>query len=159
MTKKMTELATLLIEKGTKEKNMKTEYATKELNTFYKQMRKVEIAPLGDRQLARSKFETDLRYLSNGESQSGFNVLLTRILWLIDGNYGYGSYIKTKKALENKRMNRSAWLFQTIAALEWQCPPAMAREVYNRLSATHKDELSGLLHSLIAYWENEQPEA
>jgi hypothetical protein len=68
-----------------------------------------------------------------------------RIGWLLDDNYGYGSWIEARKVAQNTRMNRVVWLAQVIAALEWQCPAGKAREIYKALPLDVRERIDELI--------------
>jgi len=53
--------------------------------------------------------------------------------WLLEGCYGFGSYVTAKDVIRNNRMNRHAWLFIAVSALEYRVPSEMACRVWNKL--------------------------
>lgn len=113
------------------------DYDMNERIRFNKQLRDVESAPLAERQEARTAWAQALR--------EDPKMIADRIGWLIDGSYGFGSYQAANDVIRNKRMNRTAWLGQTIAALEWQCPSNFAREAWNKLTKAEQDNLTALI--------------
>lgn len=107
----------------------------------------------------RAQFHTDLRRAERGspaevkEAAREFlghmredpELIGERIGWLLDGNYGYGSYATAQEIIKNKRMNREAWLLQTVAALEWMVPQRYAIAAWKKLSSTEKEKLSSAI--------------
>lgn len=100
------------------------QYEHNEARHFYAQLTAVEKAPLSDRQEARAEFRKRLENnLSHFEGA---------VCNLIAGNYGYGPYAYFKRL--SKRFNRRAWLFVTVAAIEYGVSNKFAREVWKTLS-------------------------
>lgn len=82
-----------------------------------------------------------------------------RISWLIDGSYGYGSYRQAWQVLDKKRMNRSAWLVQTIGALEWHVVPRRVAHLWHQLTQAQKDALNKAVEKeILEAEEGEHPE-
>lgn len=104
---------------------MKSTYEQRERDAFQKQIHAVESAPLNREDAS----ELD-NYLRTNPA-----LILERIVWLIQGCYGKGSYDATREVLQNKRMNRPAWLFQTISALEFGVKSSKARKLWNSLDS------------------------
>lgn len=114
-------------------------YDMNERIRFNKELRDVDSAPLTERQEARAAWLDALR----NEPQ----IIAERIGWLIEGSYGFGSYQIAREVIQNKRMNRSAWLGITISALEWNCPSNFAREAWNKLDKNQQDNLTALINA------------
>lgn len=104
---------------------------------FNDQLRDVEAAPLAERQEARAEWADALTTTPE--------TIAERIGWLIDGSYGFGAYQLAQDVIRNKRMNRTAWLGLTIAALEWQCPSNFARQAWNKLDKPQQDKITALI--------------
>lgn len=107
---------------------------------FNSQIRRVESAPLTERQEARADWQEALKDPA---------LVCERIEWLLDGNYGYGSYEEATTTIHNKRMNRPAWLGQVIAALEWQCPNNFARQAWNKLTTDEQENITAMINKVI----------
>jgi len=101
------------------------EYLAREAATFRSDLVRVESAPLADRREARAAWGESLRTQSE--------LIGERVAWLLDGLYGKGAYDAAREVAGNPRMNRVAWLGQTIAALEWQCASREARAEWKAL--------------------------
>jgi hypothetical protein len=109
------------------------EYESREIATFHADLKRVEKAPLNERKEDAKEF---------AEAMASDPALVAeRIGWLLDGNYGYGSYVKSREVVRSK-MNAPAWLTQVIGALEWRSPFAMTRANWNKLSSHQKAELA-----------------
>ena len=112
-----------------------TTYEATERNAFLKQIREIETSPLNKE--AATEFDNILR--------TNVDLLIQRIDWLIQGCYGKGSYDATNEVLRNKRMNRHAWLFQTIAAIEFGVKASKARSLWNALDTDTQRHINHLL--------------
>jgi hypothetical protein len=110
------------------------QYEQNERIAFHKKLSEVESASLAVRKAAGKEFAV---YLLEYPA-----TVVERISWLLDGNYGFGSHKTACEVVRNKRMNRHAWLVQTIAALEWGCPGRFAREAWTKLPETKKEALA-----------------
>ena len=110
-------------------------YEISERNAFNAQINAINADPI-DQESAR-EFDSILR--------NDCTLVTTRIDWLIQGCYGKGSYDVTREVIMNKRMNRHAWLFQTIAALEFNVKASKARAIWNALD---KDTQSTINYDL-----------
>lgn len=102
--------------------------------SFNRQMAHAEKAPLEERRAAGIEWAQALK-----ESPE---IVVERIEWLIDGNYGWESYEIAREVIRNKRMNRPAWLGQTIANLEWNCPSDRARAGWNKLTPQEQESIT-----------------
>ena len=98
----------------------------RERGRYVADLERVAGLPLVDRQENRETFRRDC--------ETSPALVCERIGWLLNGSYGYGSHAAARQVL-GSRMNKRAWLFVTIAALEWQVPNGFARQVWNGLSA------------------------
>ena len=118
-------------------------YEMNELRQFHKQLEYVEKAPLSERKEACREFhEAMVKYPE---------LVGERIGWLLDGNYGFGSYQAAHRIVKSPRMNRVAALTQIIAALEWQCPNAMARAAWKKLSKAEQAHLDKVIRHEIEH--------
>jgi len=120
---------------------MYSEYEARELEAFYSTIRKVENAPLTDRQEARK----ELTYSLIHEPEE----IIERIKWLLNGSCGYGSYVKAWEVARNTRMNRTAWFGTTIAAIEWLCPAAFAQAAWKKLTVANREALNAAIRAAV----------
>lgn len=74
-----------------------------------------------------------------------------RIGWLINGSYGKGSYDQTWQVIGRPRMNREAWLVQTIGALEYRLPATVVIAEWKKLTAAEKKKLDTAVKGEIKY--------
>jgi hypothetical protein len=106
-------------------------------------MMDAERGSLRQRQEARAEFAKDM---------AGDPALVAeRVGWLLQGNYGKGSYDAAREVARNKRMNRAAWMTMTIGALEWHCPRAFTAAAYNKMTEAQKQRLNHLIEKEISY--------
>lgn len=119
---------------------MTQNYDYRARDEFAKQISNVEKQSLTDRQEARVNWV---------EAMKNPSLVADRVSWLIDGSYGYGSYIMAREVVQNKRMNRVAWLAITIAALEWNCPSDFARGAWNRLSKDEQNAVNQVIKDVL----------
>jgi len=108
------------------------EHEHREALLFRKEMAASEKGSLAERREAAAEFYEAMALDPK--------LVAERIGWLIDGNYGYGSYKATERVLAS-RMNKEAWLVQTIGALEWQVPPRMTVQIWKKLTAAQRERL------------------
>lgn len=113
------------------------QYEVREHQKFLEDLNQFNDAPLKDRQEARADLANDMRNCPD--------LIAERVSWLLNGSYGFGSYAVSKVVAQNKRMNRAAWMVQTIAALEWQCPQSFAIVAFKGLDAKQQDRLNDLV--------------
>ena len=123
------------------------EYERRERQMFHAQLREVETAPLADRREARKEFADALETP---------DLVAERVAWLLDGNYGKGSYDAAREVLRRSRMNQVAWFTTTIAALEWRCPAKFAAEAWKKLAPAKKALLQKLVEGEIRDAEMEE---
>ena len=116
------------------------EYEYQERIRFNKQIRDVESAPLSERREARDNWV---------EAMKSPVMISERVDWLIDGSYGYGSYIAAREVVMNKRMNRVAWFAQVLAALEYGCPANFARSAWNLLYEHEQKAVNAAIGAVI----------
>lgn len=73
------------------------------------------------------------------------DLVAERIGWLLNGSYGYGSYVAALEVARNKRMNRAAWLTNVIAALEWGCDARYVAKVWSGLTPEVQEAFNALV--------------
>ena len=107
------------------------EYEAREAQEFQRQLREADKNP---------SRRVDAKYF--GEQLAAEPELIAeRIGWILNGSYGWGAMKAAERVVANARMNRHAWLVQTIAALEWQCPQRSAIAAWKRLTPEEKKAL------------------
>lgn len=107
---------------------METEqqYLAQERADLARKLQEIERAPLAERREARTEWAKALRDPA---------LIRQRVEWLMDGCYGKGAYDRAHEIVKSSaRNNKTAQLGILIAALEWQCPSAFAREAWNGLT-------------------------
>jgi hypothetical protein len=127
------------------------EYEARERAQFRQQLADVDRQSLSNRQAARDEWSAAMITTPA--------LVAERISWLLSGSYGRGSYTAALDVMAAPRMNHAAWLGQTIAALEWNCPPAFARQAYVKLTAAQRAKLDTAIADIIAEWRTEQAES
>ena len=104
---------------------MSYEASMYELQQFRKKMEEVEKLPLAERKENAKEWFKDL--------SDNYMMIAERVGWLLQGNYGGGSFGSACRVLASPRMNQVAWCAITIANLEWRCPAKMAIESWKKL--------------------------
>ena len=127
-------------------------YETREIIRAKRELDKLNSIPLQHKREAKQEFYNDLT--------SSPSLIVERISWLLDGNYGFGHYLICKDWLSrSKRFNVNACLFQSIAALEWQCPQRQANQVYNMLTSEQQKQLNLMITTVIQQHKEDNEEA
>lgn len=126
---------------------MYEQYLEQEILKFKRETRALKDQPLEDRKENGENF-TD--YLNNHLGR-----VIESIEWVIQGNYGQGAYLEALRVLKNKRCNRRAWLFNTVAALEWRVDTLRACKVWNALTPETQEKINNELDKVIEEWEAE----
>lgn len=118
-------------------------YEQEELRRFHGEMMERERRPLLDRRDAKENLRNTLATIE------GVQDFLQTVSWIINGSYGAGAYLAFRRL--TKRMNRRAWLFNTAACLEYDCPIKFSCATWHNLSTdlqTHINlELDNLLQA------------
>ena len=108
------------------------------------------------RNLVGLNFTRDERTENNREMFSHLcdnpALVAERIGWLIDGNYGYGAY-QAWREIANSRMNKPAWLLQTIAALEWRVNARDLNKLWHKLSTDQQEKINHYIGLAIKAYE------
>lgn len=97
------------------------QYIANEIRRFHLEMVEKEKLPLEDRKLSRKLLTESL---NDPKTLPHF---IQSVSWLINGSYGQGAYYAFRRL--TRRMNRRAWLFNTVACLEYSCPFKFSCEV------------------------------
>ncbi len=123
-------------------------YEANEMKMFHKQLDALEHAPLAERKAAAAEWADALR--------NHPQTIAERIGWLLNGDYGYGSYVQARRIASSPRMNRVAALSGLVAALEWMTPSSMAVGEWKKLTAAQKARVKRLIESGIKAWERSE---
>jgi hypothetical protein len=113
-----------------------------ELMQFRKQMEEVEKLPLAERKANALEWYKDL--------SDNYKMIAERVGWLLQGNYGGGSYGSACRVLASPRMNQVAWCAITIANLEWRCPAKMAIMAWKKLPVETRYQVNEAIRREIA---------
>lgn len=130
--------------KGVQALPTETEYHAQERARFHADIMRVERAPLVERRAARTEW---MGALHDPE------MIGERVGWMLNGSYGKGAYDAAREILARPRMNVIAWMSITIAALEWGCPAAFAREAWSKLSQVERDKVDLAIRQAIKSME------
>src|SRR6185369_2554225 len=117
------------------------EYEQNEARLLAAQIREVELAPLADRRDARNGWHEAIKTFPD--------LVAERVSWIINGSYGYGACIAAKRIVDSPRMNQADALSQLVAALEWNCPSAFAREAFLSLSNAEQKRINDAIKAEI----------
>jgi len=115
----------------------KAAYERREIMEFLNGLRRTEKLPLSERRENAARFAADLH--------RDPALIAQRVGWLLDGSYGYGSYVKAHQIAHSPRMNQGAWLLVTIANLEWGVPGKMTIQVWRTLTQKQRLHLDKLI--------------
>lgn len=124
------------------------DYERRERAELRRRLDEVDKAPLNERKENLRDLE-DMFSSKLARLRDGIETVAERVGWLLDGNYGYGSYLVANEIAANRRMNRVAALTQLTLALEWGVPPRMSAAWWNKLSAPAKRELNDAVQAEI----------
>jgi len=114
-------------------------YELNEIARFNRELIEIEKQSLQDRKENRDHF---VEILNNH-----LDLFFTRIEWLLNGSYGAGSLFAFNQL--TKRMNRKAWLFNTIARIEWRTSLKYSCEIWNNLDTDLQLAINAKLDQLI----------
>jgi hypothetical protein len=127
------------------------EYEAREIAQFQKDLENIGKLPLDERKENAEEWREALRHIGK-ESDHYQGIVSERIEWLLNGSYGYGPMVKALEVAKNKRMNRAAWLSQTIAALEWHVTPELARKAWKSIHVINQRAVNiGILYAVDKY--------
>ena len=115
-------------------------YAQNEKLLTNRRLNDLSHEPLHTRQANRKEYAKDLH-----DTQ----LVVQRIEWMLDGNYGLGAHLICQDIMKNYRMNRVAALSQMIGGLEWQCSALEARKAYLSLDAAAQDRINAAIQAVI----------
>lgn len=72
-------------------------------------------------------------------------LIAERIGWMLSGAYGHGACKASHDVLESVRMNRQAWMVQTIGAIEWKANADRVRMAWNKMTSEQQSKLNDLV--------------
>lgn len=122
------------------------QYEFNEIKRFNGELAKIEQAPLNERKEDRQAMLESL--VENPEQ------FLNCCDMLIAGNYGAGSFYSLKKL--SQKHNRRAWIFCTVAALEYRVSNVFARGIWNQLSEDKQNAINSALDRALEDFDSEQ---
>jgi len=125
----------------------RTIYNTDSLDEARRREMEVERAPLSERRENATSFLDVM--------QRDPALVAERIGWLIDGNYGYGEMLVTKRVVANPRLNRRAALIQLVGIYEWMTPRDMVIRAWKKLTTGQKRDLDAAVDVVIEVAERE----
>lgn len=111
------------------------------IEIFHQDLRKIEKLPLSER---KENSEALRDTLLNHRTH-----FLHPVDWLLAGHFGHGPYIKAWEAIDNKRMNRRAYLFQTVACLNFNVPQREANKLWNSLTPEVKEQINAGIQNVM----------
>lgn len=115
-----------------------TEYEARERTNFFHEMGEIQKdwgkMPVSERRQEEAEFYETMR--------DHPTLIAERVGWLLDGNYGQGSYLAAHDVLSRPRMNVEAWMVQTIGPLEWRVPPVAVVRAWKRLTPVQQAKLN-----------------
>lgn len=115
---------------------MYDDYQLREITIFHRDLDRIRQLPLSE----RKENTQDLReILESDEYRERFN---DACFWLLDGSFGQGAYLKSREVIRNSRMNKRAWIFQTVAALNYRVPQREACKLWNSLPKELQDKIN-----------------
>lgn len=113
---------------------MDRSYHNTEIARAQAEMRAKEKAPLAERKESQREWLEAMR--------DHPEIVAERIIWMLDGNYGYGARELARQVYEARgRTNRVAQLAQLIASFEWMTPQRMAIDAWKKLTNAQKTKL------------------
>ena len=123
-------------------------YQVSELMSHRTHLQRVEQAPLADRQAGRADY-----------AKATPEDLTIAAEHLAAGNYGYGAWLDfNQNVLGHKRRNQAAQVALWIAAIEYGCPSAFARQVYRKWTPAQQAAATAAIAEVIATAERELSE-
>lgn len=115
-------------------------YAQNEKRLTNRRLNELSHEPLSIRQANRKEYAKDLH---------DTRLIVQRIEWMLDGNYGFGAYLICQDIMSRPRMNRVAALSQMIGGLEWKCSAVEARKAYLSLDTAAQDRINTAIQAVI----------
>jgi len=116
-----------------------SQYQMNEIIRFNKECQETEKAPLESRKQGKEAFkhtlETDLSHF------------LDCVNFLVNGDYGAGAKFSFERL--TKRMNRRAWLFNTVAVIEYGTSIKYACEVWHSLDTDLQIAINAMLDDVL----------
>jgi len=112
------------------------EYEEREIKMYFRQLEGVEKSSKQDRIYG---FKSMLETVKNDPA-----IIAERITWILNGSYGFGAYIMSKRILKETK-NPNYHLFHILAHLEYLTSDYYASKIYRSLSKQEQDNLNELV--------------
>lgn len=121
-------------------------YEEHEIKRFTRELREKERGTLSERRESANEYReallTDLEHVAR------------QVNFLLNGDYGYGALAAYRKL--STKMNRAAWLFKVVGALNWHVPEAHSRKIWRELSEDVKASVNAMLEAEIRDDDNRE---
>lgn len=115
-----------------------TTYKTREILRTASEISRIESQPLKHKREASQEFFDRLVNFPD--------LVANQISWIFNGDYGYGYQEIAMSYFDRpKRFNINANLIKLIGIAEYRCPARQARQAYNMLSITQKNDINKLI--------------
>ncbi|MGL4807552.1 MAG: hypothetical protein ACRC4O_02300 [Giesbergeria sp.] len=101
----------------------------------------IERASLADRKIYREEYRAAIADRPQ--------LVAERVAWLLDGHYGFEHYVVAWSILATGSGNKVARLAQLIAAFEWSCPDAFARQAWRSLEQQEQERVNAAIQAEI----------
>lgn len=125
---------------------MFSQHEINEITRYLREVAEIEKAPMHERKEAAAEF-----YEAMAHDPA---LVAERVGWLLDGNYGQGSYLKAHQVMaQSKRANKIASLTQMTAVMEWRCPFRMAAAAWKKLTPAQKAALDRAVQTAMDDWK------
>lgn len=113
----------------------------------YKRLAEIEGQALSDRKAARGDWAAVLHDPA---------MVQLRVQWMLRGHYGEEAFLDATTIAKNTRINRVATLSQLIAAHEWLCPAAFARQAWLALPVAQQEAVNRAIQAEIDNYLSEE---
>lgn len=118
------------------------QYEKREIGIFLFDLSKTEKLSKHEKLEAKAELKDLL------ETPCDINAFTNNVDYLVTGSYGAGAQIVYRTL--SKRQNRKAWLFITMASLNYQVSKYHACKLWNELSTTIQDEINKQIEAIIS---------
>jgi hypothetical protein len=118
------------------------EYEQREAELLAQKLRVLSEAPKNDRHERANAWLEAMR--------KDPKIVAQRVGWLIDGNYGYGSYMRVQDIWRAPRADKISALRNLVGALEWLCPLSTAMTMYEKLTKKERETLNYFISKALA---------
>lgn len=129
----------------------RNEYEQRERKEFSRQVAEAVTGSLGDRKESAESMRQAMAEQPELVAQ--------RVLWMLQGAYGFGAGQAAQEVAANTRMNRAAWMVQTIGAIEWQSQQRRTIAAWKTLTKAQQDKLAAVVMAEVTeYLADQQAE-